>query len=843
MKRFVRTALLIAALMLLVTGAANAKTASDRVRVLISTGDVQSLTVQLKGDYNLLGYVMPNGSKVTFAVHDGLLTVESSKYGGIYAGANAVELTRAVTDVSGGWMTFKADGFTRNYLGDLTVSVKDGNVRAVNSVPMRHYLYGVVGYEMSNSFPLEALKTQAIAAKNYALAKIGSAGEYDLKDNATDQVYKGYVKTLRNVIRAVDETIYVALYLNGGVMPCWYSASNGGYTVLPSENWSSTAYDSGYSKGTDPFDLRNTACKVEALYIPKDLSRRSFSTPELYAFVMEKLNAALENEKLSGGEMFAGWEGLENVVSTAENGALTADGNHARVVLTAAYGVKKPPKRATPSPVPEEAGNAKTKNNGGKEIRRVTAAFTFEELKEAGLFNEKSLRITYVRRAENGWALFRARYGHGCGMSQRGAQQMAREGWNYRQILSFYYPGATLADIEIPIDPEGGSALTELDMCVFGTGVLRKRANPNAEVVGTVTAGMRLELIRTDGTWYYVRETSTGREGYLLYNNIAIDGDPVRCTANVTGTGVNVRTGPGTGWDAVAKLDFDDTVSVLDTTASFYKVYAGGGLVGYVSKDYLALRSAANIPQQLTVSAVTPEPESIAATPVPIGLAAPTPTPDPVKNIQGDGRFMAIGLVEDDDSELLAGPNLAAERTGSPAAGTQLGIYGKNGAFYRVQDLTTAREGWIYAARVRILRSGTAGDYSNLFTAAVLADAALTEERNGDSAVTANLRKGDVIEVTEAEGLWYFGSDARGSEGWISIEKVAAGDETAPDGMTGAKTLTDTAVYAGAKTNRKKLARVKAGETVNVLSVKDGWARVQYGKTEGWCPFTDLLMD
>ena len=42
--------------------------------------------------------------------------------------------------------------------------------KVVNRVPLSHYLYGVVAYEMSNSFPLEALKAQAVAAKNYAEA-------------------------------------------------------------------------------------------------------------------------------------------------------------------------------------------------------------------------------------------------------------------------------------------------------------------------------------------------------------------------------------------------------------------------------------------------------------------------------------------------------------------------------------------------------------------------------------------------------------------------------------------------------------------------------------------------
>ena len=45
--------------------------------------------------------------------------------------------------------------------------------------------------------------------------------------------------------------------------------------------------------------------------------------------------------------------------------------------------------------------------------------------------------------------IHRCRYGHGVGLSQRGAQQMGSEGYNYQQILNFYYPNATLGTIDL----------------------------------------------------------------------------------------------------------------------------------------------------------------------------------------------------------------------------------------------------------------------------------------------------------------------------------------------------------------------------------------------------------
>ncbi|NLB43418.1 MAG: hypothetical protein GX815_14440, partial [Clostridiales bacterium] len=78
-----------------------------------------------------------------------------------------------------------------NYIGDFVFTIKSGNLQVVNHIPLEQYLYGVVAYEMSNSYPLEALKAQAVTARGYAVRARTSSGDYDIGDTATDQVYKG----------------------------------------------------------------------------------------------------------------------------------------------------------------------------------------------------------------------------------------------------------------------------------------------------------------------------------------------------------------------------------------------------------------------------------------------------------------------------------------------------------------------------------------------------------------------------------------------------------------------------------------------------------------------------
>ena len=92
--------------------------------------------------------------------------------------------------------------------GDLSVSVQDGGLRCILTIHIEDYLKGVVAYEMSDSFPLEALKAQAVAARTYAMGRkwVSATRDYDVVDTTQDQVYKGLDADYTNVIAAVEAT-------------------------------------------------------------------------------------------------------------------------------------------------------------------------------------------------------------------------------------------------------------------------------------------------------------------------------------------------------------------------------------------------------------------------------------------------------------------------------------------------------------------------------------------------------------------------------------------------------------------------------------------------------------
>ncbi|MBA2481259.1 MAG: SpoIID/LytB domain-containing protein [Planctomycetes bacterium] len=125
---------------------------------------------------------------------------------------------------------------TGRYRGSLDImyhSAKD--VAVINCLPMEAYIEGVVAVEMSPSYPLEALKAQAIASRSYAYAHQILARqahqEFDLSDTADDQEYRGKGDANGVVRSAVFETRGVVMLVDKtNPFAPLFCASSGGYT-------------------------------------------------------------------------------------------------------------------------------------------------------------------------------------------------------------------------------------------------------------------------------------------------------------------------------------------------------------------------------------------------------------------------------------------------------------------------------------------------------------------------------------------------------------------------------------------------------------------------------------
>lgn len=129
----------------------------------------------------------------------------------------------------------------RWYRGTTRLIRQNKGITAINKVDLEQYLYSVVGAEAVSSWPIEALKAQAVAARSYALykRKTGSNGIYDVDTTIGTQVYKGLDTEYTTTHQAVDSTLGQIMTYNNQVILAAFHSSSGGYTENVEDVWTS----------------------------------------------------------------------------------------------------------------------------------------------------------------------------------------------------------------------------------------------------------------------------------------------------------------------------------------------------------------------------------------------------------------------------------------------------------------------------------------------------------------------------------------------------------------------------------------------------------------------------
>lgn len=322
---------------------------------------------------------------------------------------------------------------TCTYLGNMTFDVYEGVLRARNQLPIEQYLYGVVPHEMSNSFPLEALKAQAVCARSYVMGYCSryATRSYDIRDTSSDQVYRGYASKNTRAIAAVDATAGQVLTYEGNIIEAYYSASNGGQTERTGNVWENDL--PYYTNLDDPYDLLNESSIEEKSFIPEKFDETTLR------FMDPAVRFAIEQA------------------------AYEAAGREVELVSTVSV-TPKTPEYDEPSRSYTEADLTLivgyTDDDGADKQGQVTVTLALSELSfgsyenTLGRMSAKKTRLRlygaergeyyYINEKYPGWFITARRYGHGIGLSQRSAQERARAGQKYDEITSFYYVGASL---------------------------------------------------------------------------------------------------------------------------------------------------------------------------------------------------------------------------------------------------------------------------------------------------------------------------------------------------------------------------------------------------------------
>jgi stage II sporulation protein D len=118
------------------------------------------------------------------------------------------------------------------YRGCLELINFGNKITTINLLDLEDYLLGVVPSEMPASWHLEALKSQAVAARSYAWAHIGKGSKwksegFDLVPDVRDQAYKGLAREAESTFHAVQQTRGLILKDSGRVKPGFYRATVG----------------------------------------------------------------------------------------------------------------------------------------------------------------------------------------------------------------------------------------------------------------------------------------------------------------------------------------------------------------------------------------------------------------------------------------------------------------------------------------------------------------------------------------------------------------------------------------------------------------------------------------
>ena len=543
---------------------ASADTPSS-IRVYLRRLQVEdTLRVTVKGQYATQDgrLSFSDGAKLVVVLRGDQLVLHTGQTAVVMG--SSIKLMRCQSETPGYLLLNDGTGM---YEGDLSLDIVENAIRPILTINVEDYLLGVVPFEMGDSFPLEALKAQAVTARTYALRKSGSSDAYDVEDTTNDQAYRGRTTSSPLSEQAVTETRGLCGVYRGALASCFYSASNGGQTELGQHVWPTDAPDAyGYmDMRDDPYDLENRNSVVKRYTLQKKPGEKGIG---------EALHQALTTamgEQLSALGVEADGELVRfDEIQSVEAVTPKYDGDSRLMTelrFTVKISVRDYTFRQTPSPQPAASSTphadetpAPTATPAFSPYRKVKEAVTvtlpiFTEAERAmglSIIVSQNELIT-VSDIGSAFLIESRRFGHGVGMSQRGAEQMARQhGMTYEQILAFYYPGMGLVSYDTRSAP-----LPTLNAELMATPAPTPSPTPRPTLMPVSTNQMP--------------------EGAYLAVVSNIDEDST----------LNLREQPSTSGEVIRRLYKNQPLIVLSVSKDGWAHVKTDVMEGYVRSEYL----------------------------------------------------------------------------------------------------------------------------------------------------------------------------------------------------------------------------------------------------------------
>ena len=274
--------------------------------------------------------------------------------------------------------------------------VRAGEILVINHVKIENYLKGVIPYEMGNlpENQIEALKAQAVAARSYVMAHRKPDNPYDIRPTIWDQVYGGVGKTDRIIERAVESTRGVVATYRGEIIDAKYSSTCGGTTENNENIWIGKRIPYLRSIRDSGWD-RKDFCR----FSPHYRWERIYDKKEFFEVIKRQIQ-----------DFFGKAPGKVEWIRISKR--------------------------------------TRTNRVRNIEINTDIGKFELEKDQIRRLFSDYrgSLKsLMFQIKVKSSQIIVSGKgYGHGVGMCQYGAMEMAKERYSYQRILKHYYKGIRL---------------------------------------------------------------------------------------------------------------------------------------------------------------------------------------------------------------------------------------------------------------------------------------------------------------------------------------------------------------------------------------------------------------
>lgn len=312
---------------------------------------------------------------------------------------------------------------TRVYAGKLHFQPNAyGTYTLVNQVPLEIYLRGVVPHEIGTNVPTAALEAQAILARTYVLRNLRrfAVDNYELCATTHCQVYYGLTGTSSKTDQAIASTRGMVLTYNSQLVDALYSSTTGGVTAYFSDVWN----------GEDRPYLRPVVDAPTNLW---NLSKQNLADENNF----QKFISLKQGFNESEWNVFR-WSKetpLDQIIKDLQKFLRAKKNPYAKFQKIEAMSITK---RSRSGRILELA------------VKTDIGTFTLHKDEVRSAFAAPRSTLFYIVPLNKGqtelwgYAFIGGGLGHGVGLSQTGAQNLAKIGWSSQKILHFYYPGTQI---------------------------------------------------------------------------------------------------------------------------------------------------------------------------------------------------------------------------------------------------------------------------------------------------------------------------------------------------------------------------------------------------------------